>query len=312
MSDDERDKESQVNPTELPDQLAGLLTRLREAGQESFRRAIADKGGARRWCASMIPIVAKRVIENSSEQIALTEEFLLEMLLSETESFWVGVNVRLEECARCPLDGAACDETRNRIPAGRTVLLVLPRTGEDRPAEGWSLCERYKDFRVSRKLQSYGVDKRLSRMKLQLIEREPRKEILDAFHVFLDSGSNPRAPSQVELIIEGKLAREYGAALFRNTLLQFTGAEARSVHAPTLVTEAKDAVAMKQESPLKALLEPQVLLIDGIDNALLRERWGLTAIQRLLDRRRDQQQATIVTATCPVKEVFPSASVLRV
>lgn len=308
------DKESQSNPNPFLDPTAGLeltLASLQGAAQESFRIAIAQKGGARKWLLSTAPTVAK-LVGSSSDLLTVPEESLQEVMTRETESFWVGLNVRLEECARCPIDGDACDTTRHRIPAGRTVLLVLPNDPETRPREEQRSCERYKDFRVSRRLQSYGVDKRLSRMKLQLIEREPRKEILDAFHLFLESGSSPRAPSQVELLIEGKLSREYGAALFRNTLLQFSSAEARSVHAPTLITEAKDAVAMKQESPLKSLTEPDVLLIDGVDNALLRERWGITAIQRLLDRRRDQQQATIVTATCPAKEVFPNASVLRV
>jgi hypothetical protein len=308
MSDDDPEsKESNL----LESPILGMeatFRALRDANQVAFRKAMEEAGGAAKWLISCAPR-ARSAIASLSEEILLGPETeLLAFLLQDTESFWTGLNTRLRECAQCPEDGAACDDTRDRVPAGLQVRL---RITDNVPREQYKDCARYKAFRARRRLQSYGLDARLSSVTLKTLA-PVRKEIDDAFNVFMDTGEGKSAPRGSELLIEGKLAREYGAALFRNTLAHFGSASYQSVHAPTLVSEAKDAAATKKDSPITDLHKVDVLLIDGVDSALMKERWGLSKLQGLVTRRHDLMLCTIITSLCPAKEAFPGVSVLRV
>lgn len=305
--DDPESKGSKVLVSPLLDMEAGFRA-LRDANQTAFRKAIEAAGGAQKWLISCAPR-SRSAVADLNESILLGEESDLQaFLLQDTESFWTGLNTRLRECAHCPEDGAACDGSLDRLTPGLQVRL---RLAENVPSEEYKNCSRYRAFRVRRRLESYGLDPRLSAVTLKTLS-PVREEVEAAFNVFMDAGEGKPAPRGSELLIEGKLAREYGAALFRNTLAHFGSASYQSVHAPTLVSNAKDAMATKQDSPITPLHDRDVLLIDGFDSALMKERWGLAALQRLVTRRHDLMLCTIITSLCPAKEAFPGVSVLRV
>ena len=308
MSDDNlKSEESDLLVSPIQGLEAGFRA-LQEANQQAFRKAIEQAGGAQKWLISCAPR-SRSAVAALNESLLLGEESeLLAFLLQDTESFWTGLNTRLRECARCPEDGAACDGSLDRLTPGLQVRL---RIADGVPSEQYKNCSRYRAFRVRRRLESYGLDPRLSTVTLKTLA-PVREETETAFNLFMDAGEGKPAPRGSELLIEGRLAREYGAALFRNTLAHFGSASYQSVHAPTLVSVAKDAMATKQDSPITPLHEKDVLLIDAFDSALMKERWGLAALQRLVTRRHDLMLATIITSLCPAKEAFPGVSVLRV
>lgn len=308
MSDDEvESRESDVLVSPIRDMEAGFRGML-AAGQVAFQKAIEEAGGPSLWFRKQAPRCRSAVADSSN---GIPSPIDLEaFLLSQTESYWTGMEVRLRECAHCPPEGAACENSQDRIPPGEQVR---PALIDGALREKWLRCPRYKEFLIRRRLESCGIDPRLSAIRLGDLEPAGlRQEVDDAFNVFLEKGDGKRFPRGSELLIEGRLAREYGAALFRNTLAHFGSASHQSVHAPTLVSIAKDAMATKQDSPITPLHDKEVLLIDAFDSALMKERWGLAALQRLVSRRSDLLLATIITSLCPAKEAFPGASVLRV
>lgn len=306
MSDDEVESKDNVPVTPVLG-LEAALRAMSQANEVAFRRSIEEAGGPLLWFKGKPR--CRSAVADSSNGIP-TPIDLEAFLLSQTESYWTGMEIRLRECAHCPPEGAACENSQDRIPPGEQVR---PAIVDGTLREKWLHCPRYKEFLIRRRLESYGIDPRLSSVRLADLEASsPRQEVDDAFHVFLEKGDGKPFPRGAELLIEGRLAREYGAALFRNTLAHFGSASHQSVHAPTLVSIAKDAMATKQDSPITPLHEKEVLLIDAFDSALMKERWGLAALQRLVSRRRDLLLATIITSLCPAKEAFPDASVLRV
>lgn len=309
MSDDEQEsKESDLLVSPLRDMESGFRALL-DANQAAFRKAMEEAGGPSAWFKKKVPR-CRSAVADSSNRIP-TPIDLGAFLLSQTESYWTGMEIRLGECARCPKDGAACDESKDRVPPGRQVRPALADDGS--LGEQWRNCPRYKEFRICRRLESYGLDPRLSTVRIaDLDPKGPRQDVDDAFNVFLEKGDGKTYPRGSEILIEGRLAREYGAVLFLNTLTHFGAAFYRSVHAPTLVSNAKDAMATKRDSPIVPLHEVEVLLIDAFDSALMKERWGLAALQRLVTRRHDLMLCTIITSLCPAKEAFPGVSVLRV
>jgi hypothetical protein len=308
MTDDEvESKESNL----LQSPISGMEETFRallEANQVAFRKSIEEAGGPLLWFKQKVPRCRNAVA--STDNKIPTPIDLGGFILSQTESYWTGMEIRFGECARCPPDGAACAESRDRIPPGQ---LVRPAIIEGALREQWKECPRYKEFRLRSRLEGLGLDARLSAVHLDSLEPTgPRKEIDEAFSLFLEKGTGKTFPRAGELLIEGKLAREYGAVLFSNTLIHYGSASYQSVHAPTLVSVAKDAAATHKDSPITALHEVEVLLIDGVDSALMKERWGLAKLQGLVTRRRDLMLCTIITSLCPAKEAFPGVSVLRV
>jgi hypothetical protein len=281
---------------------------LLAANQASFKRSIEEAGGPLLWFKKKVPR-SRSAVTNTDNKIPAPID-LEAFLLSQTESYWTGMEIRLGECERCSPDGAACAESRDRIPPGE---LVRPAIIDGELREQWKECPRYKEFRLRSRLQGLGLDARLSAVLLGTLEPSgPRKEIEEAFDLFLARGAGKTFPRASELLIEGKLAREYGAVLFSNTLIKYGSAYYQAVHAPTLVSIAKDAAATKKDSPITELHEVEVLLIDGFDSALMKERWGLSKLQGLVTRRHDLMLCTIITSLCPAKEAFPGVSVLRV
>ncbi len=297
-----------------PDPLADLRSQLRllhQAGAEQFQQRLKDLGGAETWLASRCPAAHRLLLARVSETTNIIDS-LSDLITSETESFWVGLETRLGECGRCPEEGGACDSSNERFAPGVLVQLTL-RAPALRPALVETPCERYQDFRMSRRLERAGVGRRLCRVKLQSLDREPRAEVVKAFDEFLDAGLAHDAPKLVQILIEGARAREYGIALLRSTVRAFPNASYRAVHAPTIIRESKDAMTSKRASPMTELASPEVLLVDGVDSAFLQQEvWGVREVQGLYNRRRDLGLATIITALCNAREVFPGASVLRV
>lgn len=305
MSEDEiRDPE----PTQPILDLRSQLQQLQRAEREAFQREIAARGGAEKWFRS-VPMVLE-IVRSLTGRLP-SESALTYLLLLETQAFWTGIETRLGECARCPPEGGACDGPAvDRLNAGRFVRLEILPSG---PVEHASDCERYKDFRMSRRLEASGVARALSRTKLLSLSADPKDEILLAFNACLEAGVGQPAPRNVALLIEGVRAREYGAALLRAIVQAHPSLDFRSEVTDSLVREWKEALTTKEANPIRALLHVPVLVLDGIDSRFLKsEKVGLREVQWLYKTRRDQGLCTIITALCPAKEAFPDASVLRV
>lgn len=228
----------------------------------------------------------------------------------ETRAFWVGAEARLGDCARCPEDGAACSETGDRVPPGYLVRLTVVGGA---PREERKVCERYQGFSLARKLESAGVAGSMTRLTLTSLNRlAPPPNVVLAFDGFLQAGDDRAAPRRQNLLIEGKLAREYGVVLLRSVLLAHPNSGSRSVHVPTLMREQKNAMTVKEDSPMEALKDASVLVLDDVRTEILKNGWFLGELTWLYERRRDQGLSTIITSTGAVKEAFQDVRVLKV
>lgn len=231
-------------------------------------------------------------------------------MLSETQAFWTGHEVRLGECARCPKDGAACVDTSDRLPEGLMTRLMV---SGDQVTEQVKNCDRYADFRIARRLESVGVDKRLCRVKLHALRAEPIPEVILAFDDFIGSGEGKRSPGDRQILIEGERARGYAVALLRSAMRNFPNASYRSVNISTLVRVAMNAMTVKEESPFLELVDIDMLVLDAVEQDSIKPNsYSRKELTWLYERRRDQGLATIITSTVPAKEAFPGVSVLRV
>ncbi len=320
MTDEHPDLGHLVQPTDLspgsPESplaaspLRDLPSTLRlrwESVEGTFLRELEAEGG-RMWLSSRCPTVAQALESVSS----VTTESLPELLRSETKAFWLGVEARLSECARCPKEGAVCAETPSpTFGVGAVVRLRIQ--GEVAQAE-LKPCDRFGEFRMARRMMGLGVDARLARVSRSRLKKPPH--IVEALDAFLDKGTRRDPPRGVQLCIEGEFAREYGAALLRSVAERYSNHPLKSVHVPTLLRDVKNAMTVKEESPLKQLLEVSVLVLDAVDPALLVDsslKWFKTELVWLYERRRDQGLASIVTSSAPrVGESFPGVSVLKV
>jgi hypothetical protein len=296
---------SEAPPPPLLD-LKAALERIRQAELELFQRQMTDAGGAERWLQRACPRSFALV------SAMIEQESLGNTVESETQSFWIGTETRLSECARCPETGGACAGSSDRISAGRLVELRYQQGGIEAIETS---CDRYIDYRLASRLEAAGVDKRFSRVKLTQLGAPAH--VVAEFDRVIDG---VRSREGVSLIIEDKHARAYGVALLRTIARNCPNAALRSVHIATLIRDCKDAMRMKAEPPLDALRSIDVVLLDGADAELVaanaRQKdalnWGAGEMRWLYERRRDQKLTTIVTSTYPVREVFPGARVLRV
>lgn len=229
------------------------------------------------------------------------------LVTGETRSFWVGLESRLAECERCPPEGAACEPRVDRLDPGVQVRL---RVDGGQASSSLKRCPRYLDWKLSRRLESMGVDPRLSRMKLSDLG-QVKAEVLECFALFVSGGSG-RAPKGIEVLIEGAEASSYAAVLLRNALKYFPSASYRSVHVPSLIRQAKNAMTTKQESPFQELIGVDVLSIDAVDAESLRNKYFFPELKWVYERRHALGLTTIITSAIRVGEAFPGASVLRV
>lgn len=294
---------SPLSPVRLPD-LTQTLQGIHQSLTTIFHQEVATAGGAEAWLTSQCPLA------RASLATAMTDQATVEsVVLSNTQAFWVGHEARLEECARCPRDGAACAESIDRVKPGVLVKLAVV---ENAATELWRYCERYQDYRMAERLESVGVDRRLTRVKIQRLSQEPLPHVIKAFDVFIGSGEGKRAPNK-QILIEGPQAREYAASLLRSAMRNFQNASYRSVHVPSLEREAKNAITNKEEFPLLELTRVDVLVLDSVEpDSLKKDSWFRKELIWVYERRRDQGLATILTATSPVKEAFVGVSVLRI
>lgn len=276
-----------------------------EAVGMAFQKELEAEGG-QRWLTSRCPKIATLLESENS----VTAESLPELLRSQTRAFWTGAESRLTECARCPKDGAACAGTVDRT-FEEGVVVKLRVLGEVAQA-GLGACERYGEYRMARRMGKMGVDQRLVRVSRARLKKP--EYIVLAFDAFLAEGT-PREPprgGKVQLCIEGEFAREYGVALLRSVAERYPNPPLKSVHAPSLARETRNAMTTKEESPLTLLLGVSVLLIDAVNQEVLGDTWFRKELIWLYERRRDQGLATIITSALRIGEVFPGASVLKV
>lgn len=289
-------------PLQQPDPVA-LVTDLYQTNVITpFREAIQKAGGPITWLRSRCPNVV------AAANGIWTEAELVGSLLSHPEAFWVGHQDRLRDCARCVDGEAACSESLEMVPKGQRVRLELI---DGKARELFQTCVRYADFRLAIRLQDSGVDRLLSTQKLSALGELP-PEVEKIFVEFLETGAKKkRSPKEYSLLIESRKCRPIGVALLRNSIKNFPHASYKSVHAPSLEREFKNALTTKEKSPLEELLTFDVLLIDEVNGDLLKSKFR-KELTWLYERRRDQGLATIITSTVPAKEAFPGVSVLRV
>jgi hypothetical protein len=172
-------------------------------------------------------------------------------------------------------------------------------------------CERYQEYAMARRLERAGVDTLLSTVRLSMLgaEGEQFKETLGEF---LRSGTGERAPRKQQLLLEGKLARQYAVVLFRNAIRHYPTATYRSVHVPSLFRQWRAAYAAKEPSPLDDLPTLDLLVLDSIDRASLKNEFFGPELIWIYERRRDQGLSTILTTESPAaKEAFSGARVLK-
>lgn len=297
---------AQSSPASLSLSLFETLQKQMAEGQTTFQKEVAAAGGAAKWLRGRCPRSASLATGMSDSAAALDLA-----VLSETASFWRGVEVRLAECQRCTPEGGACEKIAYRHDPGKVVHLAIV-AGQATVTE--APCGIYTDFKIAERLEHCGVPRRLSRTKLTSIATPVAPHIARAFDAFVARGKDRLAPLRFSLLLEGPRAREYGAALLRSAVVNFQNADIRSVDARSLIRDSKEAMTVKRVSPVSALADVDVLLLDDVDASLLKSDYGSKELRWLYTRRHDRELATLLTCTSPglVKEAFPGVSVLRV
>lgn len=271
--------------------------------QIAFLKVLQQAGGARRWLRRRCPRIAALAPSTLSEVEMET------LVTGETQSFWVGIDTRLKECAGCKVGEIACEPRADYLDPGIRVTLTV---GSDGAHTTTKVCSHYRDVKMERRLRSVGVDARLSRVKVTDFG-EVSTEVTEIFQWFLSTGSQEnRTYPKAQLVIEGKNASSYGVALMRNSMRHYQNAHYQSVNAPLLIRTAKNSMNTKERSPFLDLMTVDVLIIDSVDASLLKNKYASSEISLLYDRRAAQDLATIITSTTKVGEAFPGASVLRV
>lgn len=295
----------QSSPVSLSLSLYEILQGQMVEGQEAFQKELAEAGGAVTWLRSRYPR-SFALVTGTIEAAALER-----VVPSETAAFWRGLEVRLAECERCPPEGGTCEKIAYRHDPGKVVRLHVVN---DQVRALETDCDRYGDFKMALRLEHCGVPRRLSRVKLNHIESVPRPHVIRAFDAFVRAGKDKPAPMKFSLLMEGPRSREYGAALLRSAVRNFQNADIRSVDAGSLVRDSKEAMTVKRLSPVTALADVDVLLIDDVEASLLKNDYSSKELRWLYHRRHDRELATLLTCTSPglVKEAFPGVSVLRV
>lgn len=99
----------------------------------------------------------------------------------------------------------------------------------------------------------------------------------------------------------------------RNSMINYRHASYKAVSMPILVELTMEAMTIKEASPLIELKDYDVLLLDAVEQDLIKPKfWFKKRLDRLYNHRRDNSLATIITSSIPCKEAFPGVSVLRV
>jgi len=312
MSDDQADSEStDLDQTEAADlplpqpvDIRSQLQTVRQAARESFQEALHRAGGPSLWINQACP-GAKSLLAD----LKLTEADVSAVVESETQAFWVGLESRTRECASCPPEGAACLSSVHCFSPG---VLVKLRVNALEASASLKPCERYQEYAMARRLERAGVDAAVSTVRLSMLGA-PSESFRETLAVFLQSGASEIAPRKQQLLLEGKLSRQYAVVLFRNTMKHYPNASYRSVHVPSLFRQWRAAYAAKEPSPMDDLPLLDLLVLDGVDRACLKNEFFGPELLWIYERRRDQGLSTIITTEfTPVKEAFQGARVLKV
>lgn len=293
-------EEEAALPEQIRVDIRSRLEAIHRLTQETFQQELKESGGAGPWLRSRCPVLTCA----EASPLTLSEADLDSLVLSETRSFWTGIETRLAECGTCKPDGAACQATSDRLPPGVRVAL---RVGSGSASASMTRCERYREFRIADRLERAGVDRAYWRVKFS--ELSVSASARESFREWLAGEGLPIA----SLLLLGEQASACGAALIRNALSHFPTAVYRSVHVPSLIRECRSRMTAQESSPLDELLTPHVLVLDGVERYCLKNKYFMPEIQWAFGRRRDRRLATIITSGLPqAREAFPFARVVEV
>lgn len=294
-------------------QAAEFLSQLRAAQSatlQTFEREVL--GGAGEWVDQHLPRV--RGVIREDEAITLTDDLVVRC--AETRSFWLGAEGRLRECSRCeaPFAPPRCLESDSGLSPGVIVRLKLASPDMSHPTVYRKLtpCPTYHEDRLNKRLRGAGVPNRLAVNRLQRIENPD--VLTNATRAFERVVSSVRSRTEMTLLIQGKLAREYGAALLAECAA-LQSPTLMSVHVPSFVRTQRVAMATKSNSGFLPYTSVDVLLLDGIEVMQLESKHWLDEILWLQEGRRDQGLVTILTTTIlkpTLKDTFPGALALFV
>lgn len=296
--------EPDESPVSLPEpmDIRSTLEAAHRATQEVFQKEIHRAGGPTLWITRNCALAFESVASN------LTEAQRAEVVGSETQAFWVGLESRMRECASCPPEGAACVSSVHCFSPGVLVKLVVKGS---QASSSLKRCDRYVDFAMARRLEKAGVDATLSMMKLSSLG-QLNEEFSRRLEAFLDAGAGTLVPRKQQVLIEGPQARAHGVVLFRNVMRVYPNASYRSVHVPSLIRECKRCMTVKDPSPLDELLDVDVLVLDGLDAPSRDNTYFMPEITWVYERRRDQGLSTILTASVPMSKVILGAELVKV
>ncbi len=270
--------------------ILGHLKAAQSATLTVFQRQVSEHGPG--WVERHLPRV--RGALQAESKVVLDDALLIRC--GETRAFWSGAESRMTECSRCEAPHAPprCLQSDAGVSPGVVVRLRL-------------VGPTLEHSTVERKLSRAGVPQRLVGQRLQRIDNlDVLAKATRAFEHVIEC---VRGRKEVTLLIQGKLCREYGAAL----LAECVAAQAvsmTSLHVPTFVRSERVAMATRSNEGLIAYASTEVLLIDALEPLQLETKHWLDEILWLIEARRDKGFVTIVTTTIlkpTLKDTFPGS-----
>lgn len=292
-------------PSTAGSDLEQTLRSMQGLFQKQMERELEQAPSLQTWLSSRLPSANALCGNSISETV----------LLSESLGVWLGFEEREQQCARCRIEDVQCLSSQAHV--GKKIAL---RVVGEQAVFTKTDCERYREWRLAKRLESIGLGPRFARVKLSDLGASPPASVLIAFGDFVDDGSDQtgsrRAPASMQLLITGNQSREYGATLIRSTVVAFPSCNMAWVHVPTLFREAKDAMTRKEGNPLQDLVQVPVLALDEVDTVVLHNEWFRGELRWVYGRRRDQGMPTVVTAPSlaakQIEELFQGIRVVRV
>lgn len=129
-SGDRNSSPSRNSATDMPESMASIgrrLTELRQSSKEREQAEVAASGGPEAWLRSR----ARELLPLFPGGLGPSEFF------RESLDGWLDAAERMKQCARCPTEGGACDNTQLAWPDGHVIAPDAEKGIRVEPCKKW-------------------------------------------------------------------------------------------------------------------------------------------------------------------------------
>ena len=259
MSEKDNQSPSDPNPGGFESIYNDLVTR-RDNLRAAMRQEIAAAGSPIAYLQNRFPALVTLRLSGSSDSnsVDLSEE----ALLAETEVFYESANARVEMCARCPPEGAAC--SKHQVFGLKRGL--KPRWEKDRLVA--ERCDPWREYAMRVRIMNAGVDARTSGVTMDSVAHAGvtfSENSLEKMETFITSAC---VSEDAWLVITAKapVHTKIAVAVLRIILDRNRRIWALYAYVPAMQRKMMQYFRKESETPdpLENLRECELAVIDGL------------------------------------------------